>query len=350
MGALLFPTRGQVRPVNPVVEGVINALANKNENFVGATLPVINAPRETVNGSLRVHTTGTIFTMDVGDMYGSASHDGAWPSKSDPSRSIGVQPGNVSYDCKRFAREAAVDMWTEMESELPLSLDQVEMAAVMEFLKIKREKRFADFCTDTSWSNSITLSGAGSVFGNVSGSTIVPDNTSDPMGTLLDAIELVRDYGQDPNYIVIPRKTVRALQKHSAILDYLPTNQPRITLTPERLRSILSAELEIPLENIHFGRARENTARDGATVSLADIHDDTIWLGYVDGNPTVSADPAGGDLRVSATAGVRIEAMGFTPETYLEKRKDCEVQRIWHCEQFKIVMPQLGCRIVNTIG
>lgn len=349
MGAFLFPTRAGVRPVNPVVQGVLNALANKNENYIAASLPVINAPRETVNGELRIHTTGTIFTMDVGDMYGSASHDGAWPSKSAPSMSKGVQPSNVSYDCKRYGRDAAVDMWTAAESEMPVNLNQVEMAAVMEFLKIKREKRFADFCTSTDWSNSITLA-AGDVFGQVSGSTITANNSSDPMGTLLDAVESIRDYGQDANYLVIPRKTQRALSKHTAILDYLPMNERRITLTPSRLRNILAAELEIPAENIHFGRARENTAADGLTVSLADIHDETIWVGYVDANPTVSPDPSSGDLRVSATAGARVEAMSFTPKTILDELKDCEVQRIWHAEQFKVIMPQLGCRIINTIG
>ena len=349
MGAFLFPSRGAVRPVNPVVEGVLNALANKNENYIGATLPTVNAPREVVGGELRVHTTGTVFTMDVGDMFGSSSHDGEWPSKSAPSMSIGVRPGNVTYDCTRYGRDAAVDLWTEAQSEMPVTLNQVEMAAVMEFLKIQREIRFRDFCTSTSWSNSITLLD-GDAFGTASGSDIAANNSSDPMGILLDAAEKIRDYGQDPNYLVIPRKPARALQKHTAILDYLPTTERRITMTPNRLRAVLAAELEIPESNIHFGRARQNTARDGAAVSLADVHDETIFLGYVDANPTVSANAGTGDIRVSATAGMRVEAMPFSPRTIRDEYKDCEIQRIWHSETYQIVMPELGCRIINTIA
>jgi hypothetical protein len=350
MGAPIYPTRAQVRPVNPVVKGMINALANDPDDFIAHTFPMRQAPRSVVNGELRIHTSGTIFTVDPRDMFGSVDSDGYWAPKSAPSESIGVRPGNVVYQCARYGRDALVDLWTAGESEMPVNIDQVEMAAVLAFLRIKREERFASFVgTAGNWSNSITL-GAGDEFGTASGGDVEANNSSNPIGVLKDAKEKILDWGRKMNYLLIPRSTARALQKHAGILEFLPTNERRITLTPNRLRSVLAAELEIPEANIHFGVARRNTASDDLPINLADIFGDTMWMGYVDPNPTVSGNVDTGDMRFSATAGVRIEAMPFTPDVIEDKKKAAESQRIWHAETFKPVMPELGCPIFNTIG
>jgi hypothetical protein len=350
MGAPIFPTRGQVRPSTPIVQGAINALANKPSAYIGRTLPTIQAPRETVNGELRVHTTGKIFTLDPRDLFGDSKGDAVWNPKSEPELGIGVRPGSVDYDCVRYGRDELVDLWTASQSQLPISLNELELAAVVSRLLIMEEVRFESFYTNAAnTSNSITLAG-GEEFGTATGSDISPNNSANVVGVLLDAAERIRDYGQDPNYLVVPRKVVRALRQHSKILDYLPDNTERLMLVDMQLKGILSRILGIPVERIHFGTARRNNAGPNVAMNLVDIHDETIYMAHVDPNPTVSPDPVSGNLSVSPTAALRIEAVGFMPDIIEDKVRACERVRIWHAETFMAVEPRLACTITNTIG
>ncbi len=157
---------------------------------------------------------------------------------------------------------------------------------VTQRLMISRERQFVqNYMQTTIWDN------------DWSGTTSTPGNTefiyfddyvdSDPIKVFGDAIEAVESTtGFTPNTCVMDSETWRVIKDHPQLVERYKYTQSGV-MTPQMVAPLLD------MNNILIARGVYNDAAQGATDDMQRIHDNFIFIAYVEPRPTLMRPSAG---------------------------------------------------------
>lgn len=320
-----FPSAYTNRPVDPVVQSLTFALANKNDSFIYQ-----NVLRPTPTQS---QSTGTIMGINTETFFGDSAASYERGEGGTYSEAFGPKLTNTTFRCQEYGRMIGVDRKTLSRSELPADLRAVHNAQIMTHLRIAQEVRGATlFGTSGNWTNSNT---PGNKWDAAAG---------DPIGDLEVAIETVAGYGLRPNTIIMGRQARRTLQKSPAFLEFLPTTGDRNIVPTGMLRGKLAELFEVQANRVFFGDAVRNTAHPGKTVTLADIWGDWVWVGYLD----VGSVAIEGGVSVQPTAAARFVEADWEMVEWEDEARNSLITRVSHSEDDVVIQAQLGYLIDNV--
>lgn len=320
-----FPLDGNSRPVDPIVESLVTGYANAMGNFIaGRVLPAVPTLGQ---------RTGTIMGADISNFFGNADADYKRAEGAAHHSDFGPKLTNQTFLTQEYAEKCGVDWVKLSRSQLPQSLQAMAIARVQNNLMIAREARLSSLLgTGGNWTNTAS---PGTKWDAAGG---------DPVGDISTAIETVGGYGVRPNTMVVSRQARITLQQSPAILEFSATTGDRNKMSESGLRAKLAALFEIDADRIYYAEGRSNSASPGQTVSLGDIHDDYLWVGYLS---TVSV-PFEGGVELQPTAAARFEEFDWQMLQWDDPDRKSLYTGISHSEQMKVVQAQLGYPLTNV--
>lgn len=186
-----------------------------------------------------------------------------------------------SYFADQFAFEKLIPDELRLNADNPLNPDREATLFVTDKLRLREEIAFAtDFFKTGVWGTDKTLSGTSqwSDFAN-----------SDPVDDVETAKSTIaQNTGLNPNFMVMGRQVWDKLRNHPDILERIKYVQRGINTT-----DILAAVFGV--DRILIGNSVKNTAKEGATASMAFVWGKNVLIAYV--------PPA---------AGVMVPSAGYT--------------------------------------
>ena len=161
-------------------------------------------------------------------------------------------------------------------SDAALKPDSDATAFITEQLELATERRVAAMVTTCgNWASASNPSTKWDV------------DSSDPVSDIETAKNaVISKTGQEPNVVIISQDTWRFLRKHPDLLERVKYTQLG-RVTPQVFADIV----EIP--KVLIGKTIHNSAKEGATDSMAYIWGDMLWVGYVPSNPGLRQPAAG---------------------------------------------------------
>ena len=223
---------------------------NNREYIADSVLPVLSVK----------HRSDKIFSFPVTTMQEVAASAVASPRGMPGEVKYNIE-SSLTYAVSDYALMDFVSNDEIANADAPLQPKIYAQDIVMNFLMLAREKRVADVAFDSAnyGSNTAALSGADRW--DVA--------TSDPIQKIEDAIEacFVR-----PNTMVIGAQVWIKLRNHPKVLQYiLSRSATTMGDVPLRVNEQLFAEA-FGLDNVVIGRAKYNSAHEGASSSS-----DYLW-------------------------------------------------------------------------
>lgn len=317
-----FPTSSTSRPVDPVVQGLVYALANEQDNFIAdKALPDIDTDAQ---------QSGTIMGYGIEAFFGNIDANYRRGAGASWHESHGPKAGSATFRCQEYGDSVPMDLMALSRTQFPHDLKAAHIFQIMQNLKIAREVRVASiFSTTGNWTNSATPG------------TKWDADGGDPIGSIETAIETVAAYGLRPNTMILGRQARRTLQKASAILEFLPTTGDRNIMPSGMLRGKLADLFEIKPERILYGNAVRNSVSIGQTVAMGDIWGDFVWVGYLNN----AGVPFGGGVQVQPTAAARFTEKGWDIAEWDDENRNSIKARLCHSEDEVVVQAQLGYTI-----
>jgi hypothetical protein len=240
---------------------------NNREYVADQCLPVVSVK----------HRSDKIFAFPVNTMQEVSDSAVAGP-RSQVNEVTYSLTSNLTYSVTDYALMDFVSNDEIANADAPLQPKIYAQDIVMNFLMLAREKRVADVVFNASnyGTNTSALAGANR--------WDVP--TSDPIQAIEDAIEscFVR-----PNVMVLGAQVWIKLRNHPKVLQYILS---RASTTagdvPLRVNEQLFAEA-FGLEKVVIGRARYNSAAEGATANSSYLWGKSAALIRVEGTPSPRA-------------------------------------------------------------
>lgn len=198
---------------------------------------------------------------------------------------IDIAKTKVPSEVEQHALRAPIEWETLDNADSVLQVESTKAAFVEDLLALRLEKKVFGIYTDAGVSG-VTLSGTDRWF--VSG---VEQGTSDPEDDIKTGKENIRGAsgGWYPNVMVVPAQVATLMAKHSKIRDIVKYTMPGLWNPaggrdlPEQL---FGMRVLIP-------GSVENTAKEGATYSSANIWGNDVWLAYISPMPSADAFTAG---------------------------------------------------------
>lgn len=195
-------------------------------------------------------------------------------------RAPGSPPNDVDYTTSSIDyilnEHALRDLVTDEEVEnadSPLTPREDAAANVQERVLIEREKEMADHLFSTAiWSQNTTLSGT-SQWSDFANSDPFKDVRTGQNSVLKNSLRV-------PNTMVMGYEVLKSLIDHPDVLDRIKYTSAA-SVTPEILARLFD------VERVLVGSAVENTAKEGATDSLAYIWGKDVWIGFVAPRPSL---------------------------------------------------------------
>lgn len=213
-------------------------------------------------------------------------------------RPLGGRPVQVSYGVKEdvyfaeeWALEHVIDDRTRQNSRLQGRLDE----NATRLLTTKQMIR-----ADRIWATSFFVSGVWAM--EITGVAAAPgvdeflswmDDASSPLSDIEDWKERIRaGTGMEPNTLVLGSNVRKRLKNHPEFVD-------RIKYTSSAAITNQTMATMFEIENLRVARAMYNTAEerlpsddDGGTNLTYIVDPDSMWLGYIDPNPTLDSPTA----------------------------------------------------------
>ena len=348
-----FPQQTNARPVDPLLNEKVVALANAPSAYLQDQLLVVlyDQTAETVDAEGNpIPTpgwTGTIQRVNEGAMFGDPNITTLVARAQTIPTYEGAGYDPMSYEADKYA--ILVEIPEEdrhiVQSGATSNTD-VQLAGAVELMKLDREKRFEQlFMTITNWRNSATLGAA---------AKWDVQATSDPNEDLSTAVYTIAGYGMKANVCILGRKAADLLRKNAAFLEFDDMTKDRTILNDERLKEVISSRYGI--RHVFIGEAVTKTAGDDQTDDMTSVNiwDDDVWVGYLpmndDGTPAMPTDAesnvlvnditmsqmdaagslfpmqkmAAGMVKVEEWSLVEDDSAGFTEDTKYHKVKYVE--------------------------
>lgn len=214
-------------------------------------------------------------------------------------RPLGGRPVQVSYAVKdapysaeEWALEHVIDDRTRKNSRIQSRLDENATRLLTTKQMIRADRIWAtEFFKDSAWGMSVTGVGANPVEGT--SFLYWSDDASSPLSDIEDWKEMIRmATGMEPNVMVLGAKVRKRLKNHPEFVDRLKyTSSSMIT------NAVMAAMFEV--EQLRVARAVYNTAEermpddeDGGEDFQYIVDPYSVWLGYVDPNPSLDSPTA----------------------------------------------------------
>jgi len=184
---------------------------------------------------------------------------------------------NASFICLNYSLAKAIPDEVRDNADAPLRPDVTATNFVTDGLMLSQEDRVA------------TIIGASGSWATASNPGTKWDvDTSDAWGDISQLIFAVEgQIGRPANTMVVGRPAWKALRNHPDIVDRIKYQREGGTLSPNDLKGWFD------VEKVLVGRARKVTSEEGATVVMADVWGDYLWVGYVSPTPTIEEPSAG---------------------------------------------------------
>lgn len=222
-----------------------------------------------------------------------------------------------------------VDDQVRANADQPIDMDRDATLFVSQILMLRKEKVFRDnFFTTGKWAVDTTPA------------TLWDAGGSDPVNDVQTQMEAIAEKtGWMPNKLIVGPQVHRALKRNAAILDRIKYTQKAV-ITEEILASLFE------VDQYMVARATENTAKEGATATMASLYGKDALLVYAAPAPSIMA-PSGGYVftwngLLGSSAGTRIKR--FRMEQIASDRVEGEMA--W---DMKLVAADLGVFFDNVI-
>ena len=282
----LGPTRDQIRTVDPVLSGMVNARMNADADFIGdrAFPPLYEEGR--VSGQVSLLNTGMASAGNIEIDRGSGSR----------YAEVGFVPSFLAFACREYGVMVAID--DELRSQSQVGLDLNELAAIRagHEVQIQRELRLVNaFFGTGDWTNEATL-GAAAQWDDAGGT---------PLANIWTGKRAVKiNSGVEANAAIIGWDGFRVAVQNGDITALVPADSRQSQITLTALQARLAEAFE--LASLFVGRAVRNTANLLAAETFAFIWVDNLLI--------FRHEPAG-SVNAAAAAQFASTAGGAPPVT-----------------------------------
>ncbi len=330
------PSQAQARAVNPVLQNLLIGYANAEESYIGTKLlpPVPTEEQQ----------TGTIYTINRGDMHGHRINTLEWGLGSRAHQSPGFGTSTATYTCERFAEEVSIDKDAIRRSDIPLDLKALQMQVVAEDMALAQERRIANaFFSTGNFAQNRTL-GAGEQWITAAGAAV---NTANPIEDISLGIETVENNGRSANAIVFGRMSWYGFLRNPAVLEFLAISKDRLRLTPAEARALLLERFD-NFKNVYVGKARQRTSNPNQTFTATDLWGDGVWIGHLSDGTNMATGMGKGSVAVAPTAVARFVEYDWTVDEYEDEPLKSEVVRISLSEDVLVTSAPDGYYLADT--
>lgn len=299
-------TRDSLRPVDPVLAGLVIGSFPNSKGLVSSQVPQI-----TVDGA---SAKGQIFVMPSAAFLGAGDVNGLERRPGAEMQPVTVEgPSTVSYEVRSLSCEVGPIPVENVEENLsPLQLDAYFASVAATALRLAEEKKLADqmFSTTTGWTTTSTIAalGGGGVQWNAPGAKPTLD-----VETMIDLFR-TNTNGGEPRDAVIGyslAQSARNSAEFKAIASgmRLSDSAGPLAMTWDMLSQIFATQWNL---NLIVGRGRRRTNNPGVATASEDIWGDAIWIGNLKGQ----AMPWGGmNVGVTEAAAAIIRRSDISLET-----------------------------------
>lgn len=325
---VLFPTSSTIRPVSPVLQGLLLGFFNEDESYIAdKVFPTLNG----------VEKTGTLTNVAKASGFGDVTDSLLRGYKSKYHRNLGPQLGSATWNCEEYGDESLVDLQMLADANVGMDLEFVESQVALENVRVWKERRAADLLFNTTtFTQNVTLAGADKW----------STSTADPMDDFDTGVQTIHTaIGKRPNTAIFGYQAIHTALKSPALLSYRPTTDDRNMLTLEQIQGMLKTFFRI--DNVFVGDAFYNTANQGQTASLSPIWGDMVWIGYMDYSRP-AAQLGANKAAFRASAAMRFVQQDLTSEEYEDPSVRSKVIR--HREiQDELVTNASSAYIINDV-
>lgn len=261
----IFPREGRMRPVNPVVQGVLGGIYQGRDKFI--------APRVLPGKDTQGNRTGTIVRVGDSAFFGNLNQKIKRAPGSGFARSPGVELDDATtFRCENRALDGFIPLEHITDEDVAVDLYGLQMEAQVNDLLIEQELALATLLSSATWGTDTTLAG----------SNVWSDPDADPMKNVEDLIDDVSKFGPDVNTLIFTYDAGKEFRRHPAVADLMPTTGTRHRLSKPRLAELMKDEFGVPLERVFTLEAGYNSAAIGQTFAYARIASGWVWAGYID--------------------------------------------------------------------
>ena len=300
------PTSLQVRPVNPVLTGLMSLHAQSQTQFIAdQAFPPTYRPGEHSGTFLRAHTDWGSFGL----------HD-IHRAPNSEYRSGGFGLTNAAYTAIEFGFEVGVDRSLAAGSQTSITLERLAGIRALAEVMIARERRVRDAMFVTGiWTSEATL-GAAAQWDDAAGAPLVN------IWTRLEAIMTQTKGAKKANGAVMGQGAFRVLIQNNDFTNLIPQAQSTSMLSESQLEAVLAAHFN--LKRVFVGRSVEQTANEAAAEVEAFIWGDNCWLGYLPQLDPEGAQQLGAFGQIASTDG----GAPTVTEMYYEEKVRSDVVRV----------------------
>lgn len=165
------------------------------------------------------------------------------------------------------------------------------------------------------------------------------NQTINPVGDILAAIQRLTDKGVVPNSIVLDSRMFTRVRQSTALQNYIRGNRPsdsQILLKPDDVAAAFE------LQNCFVGRMPKNVAKKGQAASLTPVWGTTyMWVGQIEGGDP-QAGGAGRTIVWNKEGGL------FVSETYRSEERRSNVVRVRQNTTEKVIDGSAGELITTS--
>lgn len=238
--ALPGPTRDQVRNADPVLTTLMNLRDNADTDFVAdRAFPVAYSSGQ---------VTGQVARIQTG-MRGAGAIEIDRGAHS-PYAQVGFNAGWVTYTCREYGAEVAIDAEMRGQSQIPMDLQQLAAIRALREVQIQRDLRCVTaFFGTGDWTNEATL-GAAAQWDDAGGDPLVD------LWTAKRAVQL--NASKTPNALLLGWDGFRVAVQSGDITGLMPSAVRQSQMTLSELEARLAEAFEF--RSLYVGRAVRNTA------------------------------------------------------------------------------------------
>jgi hypothetical protein len=228
-----------------------------------------------------------------------------------------------TFKAREDGLEARIDDRERRQARGILDPDAGLARRLTNAILLSRERRIANLVTSTTnITQNTTLVGAAQW----------SDPTSDPAADAATARAAIRAAtGFLPNTLTIGQAVKEGLRLHPAIIDFVDGGRP----TDQDLADFFEVAEVIVAQTIY------NTAREGATASLADIWGKDALFYYRNADNATIDDPS---------FGYQFVTQDTTAFRYRDVTVNCDVVRVTEIRAAKLTAPELGYLVKNAVA
>lgn len=238
-----------------------------------------------------------------------------------PARLVDFASTTASYLCIEHALKVAITQRQRDNADSQLNLETTKVQGISGLIDIARERRVIAMMGDAS----IPTAGAQAVWDHATATKIESDVD------IAKAAVLAGTGGIPANTIAIPSKVATAMKKSGELRELIKYTQPNLLVNGDLPPVIFGL-------NVAIGGLIYTSSKKGQTVVTALGWDETVFVGYVNPNPSVESPSFG---------------YSFNAKRQVRRWKDEEIDgdmfEVQDVIVEEIVCPEAGYTITNCM-